>query len=206
MSPRPSGYHFAGWRAQWLLDVAISRSAYRCLHRFRRGDELIERLAPPVAKTHAIVRIAILLVLMHGEGGVFRSFSVRLHHDDRGEGGNIEGGVGWPVAGLKRHGPHQLAVRHDLKEAADIRDVLTFRGAHHRAEDASGAKVDFAIDRFPRRRREPFLDVLGPGPRRPYELGRDVDHALQNEIEPRIVLDGSGHFVSSFSCSKYVSS
>src|SRR6516162_2702290 len=34
----------------------------------------------------------------------------------------------------------------------------------------------------------------------------DVDHALQNEIEPRIVLDGSGHFVSSFSCSKYVSS
>jgi len=74
MSPRPSGYHFAGWSAQWLLDVAISRSAYRCLHCFGRGDELIERLAPPVAEAHAIVRIAILLVLMHGEGGVFRSF------------------------------------------------------------------------------------------------------------------------------------
>src|SRR5262249_48335543 len=34
------------------------------LHRFRRGDELIERLAPAVAEAHAIVRIAILLVLM----------------------------------------------------------------------------------------------------------------------------------------------
>src|SRR5215470_6584322 len=56
------------WRAQWLLDVAISRSAYRCLHRLRRGDELIERLAPAVAEAHAIVRIAILLVLVHGEG------------------------------------------------------------------------------------------------------------------------------------------
>src|SRR5215831_7079583 len=100
MSPRPSGYHFAGWSAQWLLDVAISRSAYRCLHCFGLSDELIERLAPPVAEAHAIVRIAILLVLMHGEGGVFRSFSVRLQHDDRGEGRNIEGGIGWPVAGL----------------------------------------------------------------------------------------------------------
>ena len=66
MSPRPSGY-------QWLLDVAISRSAYRCLHCFGRGNELIERLAPPVAEAHAIVRIAILLVLMHGKRGVFRS-------------------------------------------------------------------------------------------------------------------------------------
>src|SRR5262249_1419085 len=105
------------------------------------------------------------------------------------EGGNIEGGIGWPVAGLKRHGPHQLAVRHDLEETADIRYVLAFRRAHHRAEDAAGAKVDLAIDRFPRRRREPFLDMLGHGPRRPYELRRDVDHALQNEIKPRIVLE-----------------
>ena len=56
-------------------------------------NELIERLAPPVAEAHAIVRIAILLVLMHGEGGVFRSFSVRLHHDDRGEGRNVEVGL-----------------------------------------------------------------------------------------------------------------
>jgi len=72
MSPRPSGYHFAGWSAQWLLDVAISRSAYRCLHCFGRGDELIERLAPPVAEAHA---------------------TVRLHHDDRGEGRNVEVGL-----------------------------------------------------------------------------------------------------------------
>src|SRR6516225_3316895 len=142
MSPRPSGYHFAGWRAQWLLDVAISRSAYRCLHCFGRGDELIERLAPPVAEAHAIVRIAILLVLMHGKRGVFRSFSVRRHHDDRGEGRNVEGGIGWPVAGPERHGPDELAVRHDLEEAADVRYVLTFRRAHHRAEDAAGAEVD----------------------------------------------------------------
>src|SRR5262245_36714173 len=176
------------------------------LHRLRHGDELIERLAPALAEAHAIVRITILLVLMHGKRGVFRSFSVRLHHDDRSKGRNIEGGIGWPVAGRKRHGPDELAVRHDLEETADIRDVLTFRRAHHRAEDAAGAKVDFAIDRFPRRRREPFLDMRGHGPRRPYELGRDVDHALQNEIKPRIVLDGSGHFVSSFSSIRYVSS
>src|SRR5262249_28274770 len=52
---------------------------------------------------HAIVRIAILLVLMHGEGGVFGSFSVLLHHDDRGKGRNIKGRIGRPVAGLKRH-------------------------------------------------------------------------------------------------------
>src|SRR5262245_36039493 len=206
MSPRPSGYHFARWSAQWLLDVAISRSAYRRLYCFGLSNELIERLAPPVAEAHAIVRIAILLVFMHGEGGVFRSFSMRLQNDDRSEGRDIEGGIGRPVAGRKRHGPDELAVRHDLEEAANVGYVLTFRGAHHRAEDAAGAKVDFAIDRFPRRRREPFLDVLGHGPRRPYELGRDVDHALQNEIKPRIVLDASGHFVSSFSSSRYLSS
>ena len=68
------------------------------LHHLRRGDELIERLAPAIAEAHAIVRIAILLVLMHSEGGVFRSFSVRLHHDDRGEGRHIEGGIGRPVS------------------------------------------------------------------------------------------------------------
>src|SRR5215468_11848638 len=68
------------------------------LHRLRRGDELIERLAPPIAEAHAIVRIAILLVLMHGKRGVFRSLSVRLHRDDRGEGRDIEGGIGRPVA------------------------------------------------------------------------------------------------------------
>src|SRR6516225_7268921 len=90
-------------------------------------NELIERLAPPVAEAHAIVRIAILLVLMHGKRGVFRSFSVRRHHDDRGEGRNIEGGIGWPVPGPERHGPDELAVRHDLEEAADIRYVLAFR-------------------------------------------------------------------------------
>src|SRR5215471_3654263 len=132
----------------------------------------------------------------------FVPFSLWLHQDDRGEGRNIEGWIGRPVAGLERHGPDELAVGHDLEEAADIGYLSTLRRAHHRAEDAAGAKVDFAIDRFPRRRREPFLDMLGHGPRRPYELGRDVDHALQNEIEPRIVLDASGHFVSSFSCSR----
>src|SRR5262249_27597274 len=193
----------------WVRNAESSRpecAIAPALHRLRRSNELIERLAPPVAEAHAIVRIAILLVLMHGEGGVFRSFSVRLHHDDRGEGRNVEGGIGRPVAGRKRHGPHQLAVRHDLEEAADVGYVLTFRRAHHRAKDAGGAKVDFAIDRFPWRRREPFLDVLGHGPRRPYELGRDVDHALQNEIEPRIVLYGDGHLISSFSSSRYVSS
>src|SRR5262245_64805806 len=166
MSPRPSGYHFAGWSAQWLLDVAISRSAYRCLHCSGRGDELIERLAPPVAEAHAIVRIAILLVLMHGKRGVFRSFSVRRHHDDRGEGWNVEAGIGRPVAGPERHGPHQLAVRHDLEEAADVRYVLTFRRAHNRADDAAGAEVDFAIDCFHRGRGIPLLGVLGHGQRR----------------------------------------
>src|SRR5262245_13799194 len=186
----------------WTRYVTIFDAIAGALHRLRRGNELIERLAPPVAEAHAIVRIAILLVLMHGKRGVFRSFSVRLHHDDRGEGRNVEGGIGWPVAGLERHGPDELAVRHDLEEAADVRYVLTFRRAHHRAEDAAGAEVDFAIDRLPRGRREPFLDLLGHSPRRPYQLGRDVDHALQNEIKPRIVLYRSGHFVSSFSCSK----
>src|SRR5262245_32991442 len=176
------------------------------LHRLRRGDELIERLAPALAEAHAIVRIAILLVLMHGERGVFRSFSVRLHHDDRGEGRNIEGRIGRPEAGRERHRPHQLAASHDLEAAAHVGYVFAVRRAHHRAENAAGAKVDFAIDRFPRRRREPFLDMRGHGPRRPYELGRDVDDALQNEIKPRIVLDGSGHFVSSFSSSRYLSS
>src|SRR5215813_12209821 len=80
------------------------------LHRLRRGDELIERLAPAVAEAHAIVRIAILLVLVHGKRSVFRSFSLRLHHDDRGEGRDIEAGIGRPVAGLKRYGPDELAV------------------------------------------------------------------------------------------------
>src|SRR5262245_51357962 len=187
-------------RRRWMAGSSPAMTTSLPLHRLRRGDELIERLAPPVAEAHAIVRIAILLVLMHGKRGVFRSFSVRRHHDDRGEGWNVEAGIGRPVAGPERHGPHQLAVRHDLEEAADVRYVLAFRRAHHGAEDAAGAEVDFAIDRFPRRRREPFLDVFGHGPRRPHELGRDVDHALQNEIEPRIVLYRSGHFVSSFSC------
>src|SRR6266436_2434388 len=115
---------------------ARERTYAPAIHLLRRGDELIERLAPAFAETHAIVRVAILLVLMHGKRGVFRPFSVRLHHDDRGEGRDIEGGIGRPVAGLKRHGPHQLAVRHDLEEAADVRYLLTFRRAHHRAEDA----------------------------------------------------------------------
>src|SRR5262245_1388177 len=176
------------------------------LHRLRRGDELIERLAPALAEAHAVMGVAALLVLMHGERGVFRSFSVRLHHDDRGEGRNIEGRIGRPEAGRKRHRPNELAVRHDLEEAADVGYVFAFRRAHHRAEDAAGTKVDFAIDRFPRRRHEPFLDMRGHGPRRPYELGRDVDHALQNEIKTRIVLDGSGHLVSSLSSVKYLSS
>src|SRR5215468_6574071 len=157
-------------RRRWMAGSSPAMTTSLPLHRLRRGDELIERLAPPVAEAHAIVRIAILLVLMHGKRGIFRSFSVRLQHDDRCEGRNIEGGVGRPEAGRKRHGPGELAVRHDLEEAADIRDVFAFRRAHHRAEDAAGAKVDFAIDRFPRRRREPFLDMLGHGPRCPYEL------------------------------------
>jgi len=59
---------------------------------------------------------------------------------------------------------------------------------------------------FRRRRREPFLDMLGHVPRRPYELGRDVDHALQNEIKPRIVLYRDGHFISSSVPSRYLSS
>src|SRR5215472_9683881 len=179
-------------RRRWMAGSSPAMTTSLPLHRLRRGDELIERLAPPIAEAHAIVRIAILLVLMHGKRGVFRSLSVRLHHDDRGEGGDIEGGIGRPVAGLERHGPDELAVRHDLEEAADVRYLLTLRRAHHRAEDAAGAKVDFAIDRFPRRRREPFLEMLGHGPRRPYELGRDVDHALENKIKPRIVSYGDG--------------
>src|SRR5215831_14111581 len=69
--------------------------------------------------------------------------------------GTSKVGSDGPVAGLERHGPCQLAVRHDLEEAADVGYLLTFRRAHHRAEDAAGAKVDFAIDRFPRRWREP---------------------------------------------------
>src|SRR5262245_35973235 len=69
----------------------------------------------------------------------------------------------------------------------------------------ASATVQMSL-RLATRRREPFLDMRGHGPRRPYELGRDVDHALQNEIKPRIVLDGSGHFISSFSCSRYLSS
>src|SRR5215467_3393684 len=118
---------------------SISFAKLFALHRLGRGDELIERLAPAVAEAHAIVRIAILLVLMHGERGVFRPPSLRLHHDDRGEGRDIEGRIGRPVAGLKRHGPYELAVRHDLEEAADVRYVLSLRRAHHRAEDAAGA-------------------------------------------------------------------
>jgi len=52
-----------------------------------------------------------------------------------------------------------------------------------------------------RRRHGIFRTVmlLGLGPRRAYELGRDVDHALQNEIKPRIVLYHDGHFISSLS-------
>src|SRR6516165_4273508 len=122
------------------------------LHRLRGGDELIERLAPAVAEAHAVVRIAIPLVLVHGEGGVFRSFSMRLHHDDRGEGRNIEGGIGRPVAGLKRHGPDELAVGHDLEEAADVGYLLTFRRAHHRAHS----------DYFHGLNSRPFL-VVGAG-------------------------------------------
>src|SRR5262245_44841381 len=119
----------------WVPNAESSYPEYAiapALHRFRRGDELIERLAPAIAEAHAIVRIAILLVLMHGKRGVFRSFSVRLHHDDRGEGRNIEGRIGRPEAGRKRHRPDELAVRRDLEEAADVGYVFAFRGAHHR--------------------------------------------------------------------------
>src|SRR5262249_47603058 len=143
MSPRPSGYHFARWSAQWLLDVAVSRSAYRRLYWFGLSNELIERLAPAVAEAHAIVRIAILLVFMHGERGVFRSFSVRLHHDDRGEGRNIEGRIGRPEAGRKRHRPGELAARHALEGAADAGYVFAFPRAHRRARDAAGTKGAF---------------------------------------------------------------
>ena len=105
--------------------------------------------------------------------------------------------------GRERHRPYQLAVRHDFEEAADVGYVLTFRRAHDGAEDAAGVKVDFAVDRCPGRRREPFLDVVRHGPCRPYELGRDVDHALQDQIEARIVFyGGRGHFVSSLSSSR----
>ena len=34
------------------------------------------------------------------------------------------------------------------------------------------------------------------------KLGRDVDDALENQIKPRIVLHGGGHFVSSLSSSR----
>src|SRR2546430_10821147 len=108
------------------------------LHCLRIGDELIERLAPALAEAHPVVRVTALLVLVQGKRDVFRPLSVRLERDDRGEGRDVEGGIGWPIAGLERHRPYELAVRHDLEEAADIGYVLTFRRAHDGAEDAAG--------------------------------------------------------------------
>jgi hypothetical protein len=70
--------------------------------------------------------------------------------------------------------------------AADIRKFLSLQRAHHSAEDAAGAKIDFALDRLPWDRREPFLEVLRLGPSGPDELRRNVDDALQKKIEARI--------------------
>src|SRR5205085_11331758 len=99
------------------------------------GDELIERLAPALAEAHAVMRVAALLVLVQGKRDVFRPLSVRLERDNRGESRDVEGGIGRPIAGLERHRPYELAVRHDLQEAADVGYVLTFRRARDGAEE-----------------------------------------------------------------------
>src|SRR5690349_3543329 len=113
------------------------------------GDELIERLAPALAEAHPVMRVAALLVLVQRKRNVFGPLAVRVERDDRGERRDVEAGSGWPIAGLERHRPDELAVGHDLEEAADIGDLLTLRRAHHGAEDAAGTQVDFAVDRRP---------------------------------------------------------
>src|SRR5215468_9424791 len=164
--------------------------------------ELIERLSPAVAEPHAVVRTAAILVLVHGKRGVFRSLPVGLHQDHCRKDRDIKGGIARPVAGLKRHGPYQFAVRNDLEQAAYIVYYLTFRRAHHRAENTAGAKIDFAIDRLPGGWRKPFLDMLGYGPCRPDKLRRHVDHTLQKQVEARIAVQRGGYFISSFSSSR----
>ena len=129
----------------------------------------------------------------------FRARSVRFHRDDRREGRNLGCGLRRPKAGPERDGPDKLFVLDHFKVAADVGKFLALRRAHDKAEDAAGAKIDFAIDRLPGCRREPFLDVLGLGPSGPYEFRRNVDDALQEKIETGILYDiRAGHDFFSF--------
>src|SRR5438034_4116183 len=150
------------------------------------ADELIERFAPSIVKAHLLMSLAAVLVSMHSESAVFCPASARLECDDRRKRERVGALARWTIAGCQGNGPNKLFVFEDLEIAADVREVLSFGRAHHKAKNAAGAQIDLAIHRRPGRRREPLLDVLRHGPRSPDEFRWNVDDAFEKQVEERI--------------------
>src|SRR5437867_3698309 len=132
--------------------VGRSGSHFLCV-----GDELIERFAPSIVKAHLLMSLAAVLVFMHCESGIFGPASLRLERDDRRKGKRVGSLARRTVTRGKRNRPNKRFVFDDFEIAADVRKVLSFGRAHHKAKHAAGAQIDLAIDRRPGRRREPLL-------------------------------------------------
>ena len=106
-----------------------------------------------------------------------------------------------PAAG-ERVGPHQPAVLDDVEIAAGHGVAVAVGRLDHGEEGAARPQVDLAFDRHPGHRAEPFHQMFGNRPGLPYQFGRDVDDALQHEVERGVYRVAAGHRSCSFRVSR----